>query len=192
MIYCNHIWVESQGWMLLLRAKYLLCHLHPYGWFSKIRSHILILQTIVNSSSSYWKHHHWFHPLNLFCTSQQFSISTPIPTAPLVQQQTVFHAILTHCLCTIFPTNPVSHKISQEILSGWKRIISRCVGCGMRNIHTEAGTLHPAPDDICIQHKEHYQKFMVIIKKNFLMCSYWVKVQKAAYCADTSHSKHFW
>jgi len=37
MIYYNHKWVKIQCWMLLLRAKYLLCHLHPY---SKIRSHL--------------------------------------------------------------------------------------------------------------------------------------------------------
>jgi len=41
MIYCNHTWVEIQRWMLLLRAKYLLCHLRPHGWFSKIRSQFI-------------------------------------------------------------------------------------------------------------------------------------------------------
>jgi len=42
MIYCDHIWVEIQCWILLLRARYLLCHLRPYGWFSKIRSHLMV------------------------------------------------------------------------------------------------------------------------------------------------------
>jgi len=41
MIYCSHIWVGIQCWMLPLRAKYLLCHLHPYWWFSKIQSQML-------------------------------------------------------------------------------------------------------------------------------------------------------
>jgi len=30
---------NSMCWMLLLKTKYLLCHFHPYGGFSKIRSH---------------------------------------------------------------------------------------------------------------------------------------------------------
>ena len=117
---------------------------------------------------------------NFFCAPQQLPM-TPMSTLPVVQQQTMFPSatnvsmpyspivyapfspLVQHNSSPLHQSQPQSSQLhqshSQPRNPFWivfvKGNISRCGGCGIRNMPTEAGTPHPAPDDICLQHKEY-------------------------------------
>jgi len=114
---------------------------------------------------------------NFFCAPHTIPMSTP----PTVQQQTMFPSatnvsmpyspivyapfspLVQHNSSPLHQSEPQSSQLHQNQGQPrnhfWivfvKGNISRCGGCGMRNMRTEAGTPHPAPDDICLQHKEY-------------------------------------
>ena len=84
-----------------------------------------------------------------------------MPYSPIVY--TPFSPLVQHNSSPLHQSQPQSSQLhqshSQPRNPFWivfvKGNISRCGGCGVRNMRTEAGTPHPASDDICLQHKEY-------------------------------------
>ena len=76
-------------------------------------------------------------------------------TGPLVQQVSMAYSPTANVVYAPVVSVPSSTEQDTFWLQFVRGNISRCNGCGKRDLRGEDGRPKPSPYDLCIQHKEH-------------------------------------